>query len=243
MAGLQTNELDTLCSQSSKKRNHEPTEIEEEAALALLMLSQDNRSWHTIPATSAAAVVELIKDVLNPATTAVTTTSERIAALASSDDDKKSMEPFLLVCGKSFSSYQALGGHKTSHRDRSQFATTTAITSTSNISYLNPSGRIHKCHVCNQTFTTGQALGGHMRRHYEGEIKGGKKTSGITSRGGAFSQCNSNGRTITVDFNLNQPALLETYSDFTLYIRQNFQVLGDQHKSRKSYSFQDTAFG
>ncbi|CAA2987030.1 zinc finger ZAT10-like [Olea europaea subsp. europaea] len=253
MAGLQTNEFGTLCSQSSRKRNHEPTEIEEEAAIALLMLSQDKRSWHTSPATSAAAVVELIEDVLNPASTAVTTTSERTAALASSDDDKKLMEPFspaivaspldqnmpyiCSVCGKSFSSYQALGGHKTSHRDRSQFATTTAITSTSNISYLNPSGRIHKCNVCNQTFTTGQALGGHMRRHYEGEIKGGKKTSGITTRGGASSQCNSNGRTSTVDFNLNLPALLETYSDLTLYIRQNIQVLGDQHKAESHIPF------
>ncbi|XP_022897549.1 zinc finger protein 1-like [Olea europaea var. sylvestris] len=202
MAGLQTNEFDTLCSQSSKKRNHEPTEIEEEAALALLMLSQDNRSWHTIPATSAAAVVELIKDVLNLATTAVTTTSERTAALASSDDDKKSMEPFLLL-----------------------------------LSLLRRT-RICRTFVVCATFTTGQALGGHMRRHYEGEIKGGKKTSGITSRGGAFSQCNSNGRTITVDFNLNQPALLETYSDFTLYIRQNFQVLGDQHKVESQIPFQ-----
>ncbi|CAA2996321.1 Hypothetical predicted protein [Olea europaea subsp. europaea] len=110
MAGLQTNEFDTLCSQSSKKRNHEPTEIEEEAALALLMLSQDNRSWHTSPATS-------------------------------------------------------------------------------------------------------------------------------TAMGGASSQCNSNGRTSTVDFNLNQPALLETYSDFTLYIRWNIQVLGDQHKVESHIPF------
>ncbi|CAA2937337.1 Hypothetical predicted protein [Olea europaea subsp. europaea] len=219
MAGLQTNEFDTLCSQSSKKRNHEPTEIEEEAVLALLMLSQDNRSWHTIPATSAAAVVELIKDVLNPATTAVTTTSERTAALVSSDDDKKSMEPFLLLLSllrrtricRTFVVCAASPFRRTKHSAATKPAT---------------------------TFTTGQALGGHMRRHYEGEIKGGKKTSGITSRGGAFSQCNSNGRTITVDFNLNQPALLETYSDFTLYIRQNFQVLGDQHKVESQIPFQ-----
>ncbi|CAI9763037.1 unnamed protein product [Fraxinus pennsylvanica] len=73
MAGLQTNKFGTLFSQSSKKRNCEPTEIEEAAALALLMLSQDNRSWHTGPTTRAAA--ELIEDVLNPASIAVTTTT------------------------------------------------------------------------------------------------------------------------------------------------------------------------
>ncbi|CAI9769158.1 unnamed protein product [Fraxinus pennsylvanica] len=243
MASLQTNEFDTLCSQSSKKRNHEPTEIEEEGALALLMLSQDNRNWHTGSATSAAA--ELIEDVLNPASTVVTTTCERTGALASVGDDKKSMEPFsptiiaspqdqnvsyiCSVCNKSFSTYQALGGHKTSHRDLSQFATTTAITNTSNISYLNPGNRIHKCNVCNKTFTTGQALGGHRRKHYEDVIKGGKKPSVITSKGGASSQCNSNGRT-TNDFNLNLPAFPETYSDFTLYSGQRIQVLGDQQK-------------
>ncbi|CAI9769157.1 unnamed protein product [Fraxinus pennsylvanica] len=188
MAGLQTNEFDTFCSQSSKKRNHEPTEIEEEAALALLMLSQDNRSWHTGPTTIAATAAELIEDVLNPASAAVTTTRERTGALASAGADKKSIEPFsptiiaspldqnrsyiCSVCGNSFSSYQALGGHKTRHRDRSQFAPTTAITNTTNISYLNPSCRIHKCNVCNKTFTTNQALGGHMRKHYEERDKG-----------------------------------------------------------------------
>ncbi|CAA2987027.1 zinc finger AZF2-like [Olea europaea subsp. europaea] len=155
MAGLQTSEFDTLCSQSSKKINHEPTEIEEEAALVLLMLSQDNRSWHTSPSTRAVTVIELIEDVLNPATNAVATTRERTAALASAGDDKKSMEPFsptiiaspldrnmpyiCSLCRESFSSYQALGGHKTSH-----------------------------------------PLGGHMRKHYEGVIKGGKKTGVIT---------------------------------------------------------------
>ncbi|CAI9763038.1 unnamed protein product [Fraxinus pennsylvanica] len=250
MAGLQTNEFDTLFSQSSKKRNREPTEIEEEAALALLLLSQDNRSWHTGPTTSAAA--ELIEDVLNPASIVVTTTSERAGALASTGDDKKSMEPFsptiiaspldqnmsyiYSVCSKSFSSYQALGGHKTSHRDRSQFATTTAIANTSNISYISPGGRIHKCNVCNKTFTTGQALGGHKRKHYEDVMKGGKKPGVFTSKGGSSSQCTSNGRT-TDDFNLNLPALPETYSDFTLYSSERIQVRSDEPKVESPTSF------
>ncbi|CAI9769160.1 unnamed protein product [Fraxinus pennsylvanica] len=167
---------------------------------------------------------EIVEDV-NPA---VASTSERTGALASTGDDKKSTEPFCPtitasppaqnheshecdVCGKSFLTYQALGGHKTSHRDRAQFATTTAITIASNVSYLNPSGRIHECHKCYKTFSTGQALGGHMRRHYDKLISSCKKTNVMTSAGGASSHCNSNGHVVH-DFDLNLPALPEDES-------------------------------
>ncbi|CAA2956968.1 zinc finger protein AZF2-like [Olea europaea var. sylvestris] len=179
----------------------------------------------TCPTISPTAA-EIIEDV-NPA---VASTSERTkSALASIGDDKKSTNPFYYptimassvdqkheshecdVCGKCFLSYQALGGHKTSHRDKAQFAATTAITNASNISHLNPSGRIHECNKCHKTFTTGQALGGHMRLHYEGVIISSKKTSVMKSEGGASSHCNSNGH-LAHDFDLNLPALPEDES-------------------------------
>jgi hypothetical protein len=66
------------------------------------------------------------------------------------------------VCGKAFASYQALGGHKASHRmppadphDEDQKPQPTAA---------------HECHVCGKAFPTGQALGGHKRCHYDGTI-------------------------------------------------------------------------
>ncbi|KAL6653886.1 hypothetical protein ACP70R_008810 [Stipagrostis hirtigluma subsp. patula] len=71
------------------------------------------------------------------------------------------------TCGRRFATFQALGGHRTSHRrprvradgldlllgarpGKGAAAATTAV---------------HRCNACGVVFPTGQALGGHMRRH------------------------------------------------------------------------------
>ncbi|XP_059286312.1 zinc finger protein ZAT10-like [Lycium ferocissimum] len=102
------------------------------------------------------------------------------------------------VCGKPFGSYQALGGHKTSHRkplfngevNEHSVTTTTSATSANGVS-----GKIHECSICHKTFPTGQALGGHKRCHYEGKV---------TSSAGAVGSTNS-----WRGFDLNIPALPE----------------------------------
>ncbi|XP_020198418.1 zinc finger protein ZAT7-like [Aegilops tauschii subsp. strangulata] len=71
------------------------------------------------------------------------------------------------TCGRSFPSFQALGGHRTSHlRGRNGLALGLAA------GYDQPATkkttdqkRAHQCHVCGLEFEMGQALGGHMRRH------------------------------------------------------------------------------
>ncbi|TKY74990.1 Zinc finger protein ZAT10 [Spatholobus suberectus] len=75
------------------------------------------------------------------------------------------------VCNRAFSSYQALGGHKASHRKLAGAAaaedhSTASAATTSSAS--NGGGRTHECSICHKTFPTGQALGGHKRCHYEG---------------------------------------------------------------------------
>ncbi|GLU20119.1 hypothetical protein SLE2022_363330 [Rubroshorea leprosula] len=72
------------------------------------------------------------------------------------------------VCHKTFSSYQALGGHKASHRkligadeQPTNFSTTPSSDGTS----VNSSGKTHSCSICYRTFSSGQALGGHKRCH------------------------------------------------------------------------------
>ncbi|KAE8685739.1 hypothetical protein F3Y22_tig00111095pilonHSYRG01003 [Hibiscus syriacus] len=111
------------------------------------------------------------------------------------------------VCNKSFPSYQALGGHKASHRKLMAASEDCSTSSTSS----NPSGRSHECSICHRSFPSGQALGGHKRLHYEG----GKANSGTTSE----KQGSSTSTTSQRGFDLNLPPLPE-------FSRPNFFVSG-----------------
>jgi hypothetical protein len=81
------------------------------------------------------------------------------------------------VCGKAFASYQALGGHKSSHRKQptpEQYAAaaaqpqavSTADSEETTSSSGGTAGGPHRCTICRRGFATGQALGGHKRCHY-----------------------------------------------------------------------------
>ncbi|KAG6484364.1 hypothetical protein ZIOFF_052879 [Zingiber officinale] len=81
------------------------------------------------------------------------------------------------VCGKAFASYQALGGHKASHRnskaatyEASAAAKSTRTGSSSAEATAAGGGRVHRCSVCQKAFPSGQALGGHKRCHYDGSL-------------------------------------------------------------------------
>jgi hypothetical protein len=93
------------------------------------------------------------------------------------------------TCGRAFTSFQALGGHRTSHlrgrhgldlgvgaralKHHKAAAAAAAAAADANNSYKGGGGQQqkrpqqHECHICGQGFETGQALGGHMRRHRE----------------------------------------------------------------------------
>ena len=82
------------------------------------------------------------------------------------------------VCGKAFASYQALGGHRSSHRKpptEEQYAAAAAQAAASaggldetasSGSGGTSGGGPHRCTICRRGFATGQALGGHKRCHY-----------------------------------------------------------------------------
>ncbi|KAG8054809.1 hypothetical protein GUJ93_ZPchr0001g31956 [Zizania palustris] len=66
------------------------------------------------------------------------------------------------TCSKRFPSFQALGGHRTSHtRLHAKMLHTTAAAAAAE----RDRARVHECAVCGLEFSMGQALGGHMRRH------------------------------------------------------------------------------
>jgi len=121
------------------------------------------------------------------------------------------------VCGKAFPSYQALGGHKASHRTKPPPAVVTTSTSAGagadqqqhaapapSSSSAGSAGAgegkaaAHECNVCGKAFPTGQALGGHKRCHYDGTIGSAAapaRSSRVTSAPAAGG------------FDLNLPAL------------------------------------
>ncbi|KAL6894347.1 hypothetical protein ACP4OV_008445 [Aristida adscensionis] len=74
------------------------------------------------------------------------------------------------TCSRAFASFQALGGHRTSHlRGRHGLAlgVEPAPAATKAAAATKEKPASHQCHVCGLGFEMGQALGGHMRRHRE----------------------------------------------------------------------------
>ncbi|KAJ1286146.1 hypothetical protein BS78_03G330100 [Paspalum vaginatum] len=67
------------------------------------------------------------------------------------------------TCSKRFPSFQALGGHRTSHT-RLQ-ARLLSDPPGGAAAVERDRARVHECAVCGLEFSMGQALGGHMRRH------------------------------------------------------------------------------
>ncbi|KAG8390869.1 hypothetical protein BUALT_Bualt01G0128500 [Buddleja alternifolia] len=61
------------------------------------------------------------------------------------------------TCNRQFSSFQALGGHRASHKKPKLTAGDQPSTP--------PKPKTHECSICGLEFPIGQALGGHMRRH------------------------------------------------------------------------------
>ncbi|PVH32526.1 hypothetical protein PAHAL_9G419900 [Panicum hallii] len=122
------------------------------------------------------------------------------------------------VCGKAFASYQALGGHKSSHRkppteEQYAAATAQAASSAGGLDETAPSGLggasgagPHRCTICRRGFATGQALGGHKRCHYWD----GMSVSGSVSASVSASGTGSSGVTVR-NFDLNLAPLPENF--------------------------------
>ncbi|XWS07798.1 hypothetical protein CRYUN_Cryun41cG0021700 [Craigia yunnanensis] len=66
------------------------------------------------------------------------------------------------TCNRQFPSFQALGGHRASHKK----SKTEGDGEQENYPPAKP--KTHECSICGLEFAIGQALGGHMRRHRAG---------------------------------------------------------------------------
>ncbi|GAB4839328.1 hypothetical protein Ancab_028855 [Ancistrocladus abbreviatus] len=178
-----------------------PTE-EEYLALCLIMLARGGAAAVTPP--SALLATPATKEA---SSASQTDPSPAPPAAVASEAVKLSYT--CSVCNKAFGSYQALGGHKASHRKlaaEDEKSSSSAGITTSSVSAMNPSGKTHECSICHKCFPTGQALGGHKRCHYEGVINGAAR-SGSAS---AITTSEGVGSTVTHrEFDLNLPPLPE----------------------------------
>ncbi|XP_051121557.1 zinc finger protein ZAT12-like [Andrographis paniculata] len=66
------------------------------------------------------------------------------------------------TCNRQFSSFQALGGHRASHKKPRLLAQAGGAPAPAP---SPPKPKTHECSICGMEFPIGQALGGHMRRH------------------------------------------------------------------------------
>ncbi|XP_022769668.1 zinc finger protein ZAT9-like [Durio zibethinus] len=89
------------------------------------------------------------------------------------------------TCNKVFKSYQALGGHRASHKKIKAHSPATHETE------LEPENmgtcsmtekKRHECPVCFRVFSSGQALGGHKRSHVTGQVVATTQTHDKSSK-------------------------------------------------------------
>ncbi|GMH03104.1 hypothetical protein Nepgr_004943 [Nepenthes gracilis] len=220
---------------SKRSRTESPTTEEEYLALCLLMLSGGRETASAGHDSHPAPPSPPPKPLLSPGS-------------------KLSYK--CTVCDKAFHSYQALGGHKASHRNKPTFNSDNhpfaAAAPNTTTAALNPSGKPHVCSVCQKSFPTGQALGGHKRRHYDGGAANNSSVSASAAPGTSSSDGVPASSSITHsqgrqrDFDLNLPALPEPSPDRTVDFGRKSQLRsGDQevespHPSKKPSLFSRT---
>ncbi|KAJ8497398.1 hypothetical protein OPV22_007950 [Ensete ventricosum] len=155
-------------STSSAELSSSATEEEEDMANCLILLAQGR---------SLVAGAESETAVEN-ASQAEKSTARKLTETATTANGKPGVYVYQCkTCDKCFPSFQALGGHRTSHKkpkmapvddgDGLRITMNSPIAKpvvASHIISINKP-RVHECSICGAEFSSGQALGGHMRRH------------------------------------------------------------------------------
>ena len=185
-----------LASPTTSVEFTESTEEEEDMANCLILLAQGHNS----------------RKVSDPIATTTTTSNKPSGSFAYQ----------CKTCNRCFPSFQALGGHRASHKkpkaanteekkllsfvdeedDRFHNTSTTLSLQTANrvvqcSNINNNKSKVHECSICGTEFSSGQALGGHMRRH---------RTFMSTTTTATESQEAKKQRNASLQLDLNLPA-------------------------------------
>ncbi|KAK7340855.1 hypothetical protein VNO77_21571 [Canavalia gladiata] len=91
------------------------------------------------------------------------------------------------TCNRQFPSFQALGGHRASHKKPRLMAGNGDMDGQL-LHDSPPKPKTHECSICGLEFAIGQALGGHMRRHRAANLNGNmnNSTTMSSSSGSSF---------------------------------------------------------
>ncbi|EOA27970.1 hypothetical protein CARUB_v10024141mg [Capsella rubella] len=106
------------------------------------------------------------------------------------------------TCNKRFSSFQALGGHRASHKKPKLTTVDVEQKDVKHLSYNYKGNHSHECSICGQSFGTGQALGGHMRRHRSSIKVEPSFICPVIPTMPVLKRCSSSKRVLSLDLNL-----------------------------------------
>ncbi|XP_057805070.1 zinc finger protein ZAT4-like [Salvia miltiorrhiza] len=154
-----------LCTKKRSKRymNLCPRLSEqEEVALSLILLSMDNSNNTSFDESNSNS-----KSRDPRKRSKINDQSEVNSPKIPPSDDNKNCKFRCMICNKAFPSYQALGGHRASHKKFKGCCAPTTPPSPNPPLNLQEckKAKHHECPICFKIFPSGQALGGHKRSH------------------------------------------------------------------------------
>jgi hypothetical protein len=119
------------------------------------------------------------------------------------------------TCNRRFPSFQALGGHRASHK-KPRLADGEAAEP--------PKPKVHGCSICGLQFSIGQALGGHMRRHRAVEADGIGIGLSLSVAPNKDYDVRKTGARVELVLDLNEPATEEEPDRVKLGLSAEFPV-------------------
>ncbi|XWS71555.1 hypothetical protein CRYUN_Cryun03dG0147800 [Craigia yunnanensis] len=169
-------EYNSISSSTTSDEIYESTEEEEDMANCLIMLAQSDGPKRS----TEEKLIKIEKFGTRKLISEIATTTNKAGFYVYE----------CKTCNRSFPSFQALGGHRASHKkpkaamaeekkplvlavkdhdvEENPFnkeSPVLALQVSNNKACHGSKGKIHECSICGSEFTSGQALGGHMRRH------------------------------------------------------------------------------